>query len=443
MIIERYGRPVGSAVLLISALLLGGGHSPIRDMIVELFAAALLAIVFVTQSYARLSRQARLACFFMLAVLALPLLQMVPLPASIWQGLPGRELAAQLSQLVGQQDLSRPISLDPEATFRSATALLPPIAIFLATLSANAEERERLMKIVALGAGASLILAALQRAGGAGFDLFDSTHSNYPIGLFANRNHQADLLLIGMAAIGALWSNRDGNRRLPIAILCLIALAVGVLATGSRAGTVLLLFVVPAVVILLRGRIRTRTIGPTVLAISVILPIILVLGQSSIVRTTLGRFQDLSDLRPTIWHNTIYAVRTYWPIGSGFGTFVPVYNVSEGLDGITSVYINHAHSDYLELLLEGGVAAGALVLAYFALLATRLVRLHTVRYGLPAAIAITVLLAHSAVDYPLRTLSLATIFGLLSALLYSSRDIRSEPAPADRAVREAAESLVS
>ena len=92
--------------------------------------------------------------------------------------------------------------------------------------------------------------------------------------------------------------------------------------------------------------------------------------------------------------------------------------------------------------IEGGIAAGTLILAYLVLLATRMVRLHTVRYGLPAAIGITVLLAHSAVDYPLRTLSLATIFGLLSALLYSSRDVRREPEQAGITARQTADSLV-
>ena len=43
------------------------------------------------------------------------------------------------------------------------------------------------------------------------------------------------------------------------------------------------------------------------------------------------------------------------PIGSGLGTFVPVYAMFEKPEDASPTYVNHAHNDILEVWLETGV----------------------------------------------------------------------------------------
>src|SRR5690606_30122722 len=82
--------------------------------------------------------------------------------------------------------------------------------------------------------------------------------------------------------------------------------------------------------------------------------------------------------------------------------------------------VNHAHDEYLQWWLEGGIAALAVMLAALAVLAwTGWTLLRDVRRRpLPAAcwLALAVLLLHSVVDYPLRTLSVMTAGALLAGI---------------------------
>jgi O-antigen ligase len=107
---------------------------------------------------------------------------------------------------------------------------------------------------------------------------------------------------------------------------------------------------------------------------------------------------------------------------------------------MTYVYALHAHDDLLELLIEGGVAAGALLLCLGALLVAggaRLRRHADAGRGAPsdilpvaATIACFVPLLHSLVDYPLRTYAVAVPFGLALATVLSSA--RAQPVRAGR-----------
>ena len=81
-------------------------------------------------------------------------------------------------------------------------------------------------------------------------------------------------------------------------------------------------------------------------------------------------------------------------------------------------YINHAHNDYLELLFEGGLPAGPLLLAFVWLLASRIVETLGSQRHMAAALALVFVLVHSLVDYPLRTLAIAFSFAMLIGMLF-------------------------
>jgi hypothetical protein len=96
-------------------------------------------------------------------------------------------------------------------------------------------------------------------------------------------------------------------------------------------------------------------------------------------------------------------------------------------DIIIGSYANHAHNDFLELWLEAGIAGSILIGAFaiwFVLRSAKVWR-RSYREGVEidrsltraATLIITLLLAHSLVDYPLRTGAMMAILAFACALL--------------------------
>jgi O-antigen ligase len=132
----------------------------------------------------------------------------------------------------------------------------------------------------------------------------------------------------------------------------------------------------------------------------------------------LDRFDPASggEGRLQAWPAVLSAANNYLPLGSGVGSFDPVYRSLEQVETLKAEFFNHAHNDYLELLLEGGWLAIA-VIAVFLFWFGKQVRLawgtHLGEVGALArasTLVVPALLLHSVVDYPLRTESLAVFF---------------------------------
>ena len=85
---------------------------------------------------------------------------------------------------------------------------------------------------------------------------------------------------------------------------------------------------------------------------------------------------------------------------------------------VTVAWVNHAHNDYLELLLETGLPGLLLMLAFlgwFVLQTARVWRSPFASlFAKAATIAAAAILVHSIVDYPLRTASIVAILAGLS-----------------------------
>jgi hypothetical protein len=142
------------------------------------------------------------------------------------------------------------------------------------------------------------------------------------------------------------------------------------------------------------------------------------------------RFADdpMKDGRVTFARNTLNAAIDFMPFGAGVGTFVPVYAMfEEPSDMVGNFYINHAHNDFLEVWLETGFFGMALFAAFAIVLGIRTVELWRTppdkaneldRLLMRAAtLALPLLIAHSVVEYPLRTGAIMAIFAFACALL--------------------------
>ena len=443
-----------SAVTLISSVLLGGGTRGgfLSDAILELIAIPALLISLssliglpVWRTNTRTDVIWALAFCFGLSLL--PLLQLIPLPPSIWTKLPGRDEIANVFDLVGGGTPWMPISVSPHATWLSFLSLLPPMAIFIGTLQLGYRERRRLvLTFIAVGV-VSAFLGLLQVAQGPGSALrfFAFTNNTEAVGFFANRNHFAALLYVVLifAAAWAIdvafkygsWNELRRGAAGPIvaltsSFLLLVILITAETMTRSRAGLILTIVAMVAVFALVfTDRRNAAGGGSSKLVFAAILLAIVVTVQFALYRI-LGRFatDPLADARVVFAHNTWRAALAFMPFGSGLGTFVPVYAMLEQpSDLVAGVFANHAHNDILELLLETGIVGlifMGLFIIWFGFTTYRvwwrsassmsafdslLVRAATVAIGL--------LIAHSFVDYPLRTEAMMAAVAFSCALM--------------------------
>ena len=419
---------------LVLAVALGGGGSPapLPEMLLEW--AALAALAAVALFHPHDAPWPRYAVAFAAALLLLPALQLIPLPPAIWRDLPGREIEAAAIDLTAAEDKWMPWSVSPPRTLAALLALLVPVAAVVDSLLASSRGRRYAMAAVALMALVSAAVGAGQLAGGAHSSLrfYASSHVENLTGFQANRNSEADVLLTGLFALVALAASQRFRQWRGAAIVfgaTAILLAGAVLLTASRAGIALLVVSLAVAALVMGYRYRSWARSPKGLAVGgTALAAIAVLGWAIAANPMVGqitaRFAGGTETRPDIWRDAVYAIGQYWPWGSGIGTFVPVFVAAERLEAVDSSFPNRAHNDFLELTLEAGVAG----LVMLVVLAGILARRWAIRWRVSAApqdraelvfaAATLVLLgAHSIVDYPLRSMAVASLAGVAGGFI--------------------------
>lgn len=436
--------------LLVVMLLLGGGGSPspLPEMLLEL--AALLVVV----ATAWLARSGRLprpgtALAFAAVALAVPVLQLVPLPPQLWQALPGREVEIAALATIGHDATWMPLAMSPPRTLAALLSLIPPLVVLVLTASADRRGRGALIAVVAMVALLSALIGAAQVAGGEASPLrfYSLSHRGYLTGFHANRNATADALLIGLVALGAVFAGRGASAPPRLLALAGGAILVGaVVLTGSRAGILLLL---PTILVLAwfawQGR-ATRVPRATLAGfVAVALAALAWVGTSSqVVRSIAARFAATNDPRPELWTDALQATANHWPTGVGLGGFVPAFLAAERLEAVDPSYPNRAHNDYLELAVEAGLP-GLIVLATLSgVLVWRLWRRW--RAAAPperaelmfAGSTLFILAAHSSVDYPLRSMALAGVAGVAAGIILVPERQRRGMGPPGRVESEKA-----
>jgi hypothetical protein len=215
----------------------------------------------------------------------------------------------------------------------------------------------------------------------------------------------------------------------------LIAIVVGLVATKSRFGIFLGLVAgfcsIPLVAGLATGAERGRIIKVAAIANALALVLAFQLGFAGIAE----RIAPLSsDLRWPLVSITTKAANDYFPFGSGIGTFIPIYQRYEPLEYLQDTYVNRVHNDWVESWLEGGLASSAVVCALVAcylFLAYQSWRTgnpnsRLVAYARAGSICVALLLTHSILDYPLRTIALMVMVAISCA--FTLRANLDEPA---------------
>lgn len=441
---------IAACALIILVLIAGGGTRPalLSDLLIQLASLPVLAIA-LFQLPRTLPRDSSFALILLAAAVLLPVLQLVPLPPGVWSALPGRVEIADLYRTVGVSLPWHPLSLDPDATRSAGLTLVPAVTLFLVALQATSRERLTLLLTLGVGGMLSALFGVSQAVQGFGPPpwLSDTAfHEDTAIGFFVNRNHFAALMysLLPIAAALILIYVRGHHHHnrtvtITISVFLFVVAMIGLSASFSRAGVALGVAGCLGALLLVwttRHHMESHRWIPPVFV--VILLVLLVAQQAGLVELIRAR-SAIDEQRAAIAETTLTAIRFFLPFGTGLGTFVPVFQRFEPVTNLSPFYVNHAHNDWLELLLEGGLPAGLLLLAFLVWFGHRTWScwkaprgsgpavtpdLTVLLTGRSASLTLLLLLVHGLVDYPLRTTALMAVFALCCGLLVPPRPPR-------------------
>lgn len=449
------------AAVVLFAPLIKGGNRPLPLLTLELAALPLLAYALLRPAF--LERLPRAVLLAIGLVMLWPLAQLLPLPFSLWQSLPGHALYAEGLAAFGAPGAAgmRPLSLVPRATEAAWLALLPPLAVFLVTVSLDESALRRIVYLFLAMATVQAILGLVQFGGGSSTTFRTSLSDiGAAVGTYVNRNHLAGMLAmalpiglgllasrVGRSREGMRYQSRGLMKRLASAIsqpsrfnqgmifgaVCL-ALLLGIVFSRSRSGITLAMLGIFLSALFyglkLGGSRSTKlavllTVGGVALALQI--------GLAPV----LERFSvegALEDARWAIYATSLAGVAAFFPFGSGLGSFPEIYRRFQP-DEIRE-FVNHAHNDYLEYLFEGGLVAAVVIVLFLVLYLRawpRLVRrprwgtLSFMQAG--AGLGLLLMALHGLTEYNWHIPANAIYFALMAAVFFH----RGEPEAAPEA----------
>jgi hypothetical protein len=424
---------IGGAAVITAALVFGGGSRGglLSDVVLQLLALPVLVMalwrprtadhscgthpVDTNRANAGFFSTAAVPITILIGVLTLLVVQLAPGLGGFLRALPtGSVIAEALETSLP----NAPLSVAPHLTWQALLSLIPPCAVFLATLRLTNSERRRLTLIMLAVGVLSVFIGLLQLGQGEASRLrfYDITNQQDAVGFFANRNHFSALLycLTLFAAVWALdyarvlagltWERRFETAVFLPSLAMLTMLVVLVAAQGiarSRTGLLLTLVAMVGVLALALADRRAgakspaaRSVGAQSVGIKsvgiksvgakssspsaagsalslrwvvVVVAVALVAVIDLALYGVLERFgaDPLADPRLVFARNTITAAKMFMPFGAGVGTFVPVYGLFEQPgEALQGAYVNRAHNDFLEIWLESGVVGPVLAVLF-------------------------------------------------------------------------------
>ena len=404
----------------------------------------------------------------------LGVLQLTPLPASLWASLAGRDAyMAALISAGAALPAALPLSLYPGATWTALLSGVPSAAVFFAALYLPTSLLEKALGVLLAVGACELLLALLQFSQGSrSIFYFDMPNASGFVGSFANRNHLADFL----AMLIPLWfyrlaheSKRSGtssaahraghstleggsrlaSMRLPLWLFFGFALLVVILSTLSRGGLLSATLVLLASSLLWVRNLRQSLARRQRLGLGAVVVLFGALALFTVGLEGLRKRMDNQTLsldaqaRRTYTEATLEGARTFWPWGSGVGTFESVFPRFQA--ALSPGYVEYAHNDYAQLAMELGVLGVLLALAVAVLVLAQLRRLWTawrqekrlsndLALRCYCGLGASALLLHSVVEFNLHIPALATtaafLLGIFLRPLQPSQPVPQRSVPA-------------
>ena len=412
------GRPqTGTWLLgttLLVALLTGGGTLPglSSDTMIQLLAIATATAICLRNMQQRIDRA---VFWFMVAAMLCLVLQLLPVATDLTRStqsiLPGDNPMPEMEPAT--------ISLGPGRTIEVAVFVASLCLFLAAVLKLQYGQVLGLIPFFLAGVVCNMAGALVQYSFGRVVEIEGVLPYVMRAGFFANENHFSALVVVSIPLAFA-WFMAMRRAAPLVGYLCLCFLTL--FAAGSRAGMIIGLAVTSLSALSLRQRGVAGIVG-----------VVSGAGLLAAFGMTLRNRFDVEELvaatgRLQTFRATLDGIADNLPFGVGYGNFVTAYTAYEPGDAIFHKYMNHAHNDYLELVFEGGLPALALIAAFLVLVTMRTAQ--TIHRPLQRAVALSlgVLLVHSLVDYPLRTMALSLTMCLLLGLLFHGGAIAVPPA---------------
>jgi O-antigen ligase len=325
------------------------------------------------------------------------------------------------------------------------------IALFIAAECVRSEQsRKRFAQImIAFGVLYAFFAIAQELTFNGKIFWFHSPHfhSSAIYGSYVNRDHYAGLMemLVPIPLVVGFGHVLKGGQRALI-IFCTVLMASTIFLSGSRGG--MIAFVIELVMfatLAFRTRRRPRAVFGLAALCACVLAFLVFVGRGHV----LFRLGDLQPgIRLQITNDSMRMFLQRPILGWGLGTFPTVYPAYRSF--YTNLFVNEAHNDYAQLLVETGLIGFALMLWFLFRLYQR--GLPTSRrwefkwdgaLSLAALLGCTGMLFHSLVDFNLQIPANATFFYVLCALAASELPASSSRSKARRGATTAEESSVS
>ena len=404
---------------LLVALVIGGGTSAglATDTMVQLLAVATAATVCLRNMQRRIDRA---VFWFMIAAILCVIFQLLPLATDAIRSSQG--ILPDNYPLSGLEPVT--VSLGLGRTIEVAVYLSILCLFLTAILKLRFEQVYGLIPFFLVGVVCNMAAALVQYSFARKAAIEDVLPYVMRVGFFANDNHFSTLVFASIPVAFAWFV----AQRLPGVLLAYLAFSLlTLLAVGSRAGITIGLAVTA-----LSALSFWRKSGSAIVASISGTVLVGVIGMVVWSRFQVGKLVSLNAGRTDIFRATLDGIADNLPFGIGYGNFLTAYPAYERHDTVFDKYVNHAHNDYLELAFEGGLPAILLIAAFLVLVLLRVVQTIHLPLQRAASLAVCVILIHSLVDYPLRTMALSVTFCLLLGLLFHAGP---NAAPRTRAAR--------
>jgi putative inorganic carbon (HCO3(-)) transporter len=388
------------------------------------------------------------AIYLWLAFLFICVLQISPLPTSIIELISPNRLEDHLTSPMQWYYLSTDVGQSQVSFIKS----LGYFCIFLSCLMLiNNEKQIRKLFLVLLISGTfQAIYGVLEMLSGNGFSLiFDLPINKSATGSFVYKNHFANFLMLCLSAgIGLMVTDIEINktkqpqdwRILLISTLltsktliriCLAIMVIALVMSRSRMGNVAFFTAMTAVSLFALLLDRKRSKGLCILLVSMLIIDLFIVSkwfgldkvQQRLAETSLSQ-----ETRDEVVLDSLPIIENYPIIGSGGGSF---YSVFPGYrKSTTNGFYEHAHNDYLQILMEYGVLGftflGLLVLFSFIKAMTALKKNATAMSkgtAFACLMAYVGMLIHMTVDFPLLAPASAVYFVIFVSLPMISSNI--------------------
>lgn len=395
---------VSAYALILLATIFRGGNRYVPLSILDwlgilVFGALVLQVILGKTSHARERLGSGYRKWALLALTTLPIwiaaVQLVPLPnSSGWLAL----------------------SQAPTATWASALAGLPIAALFFCATVSDSRSLKLFVRLWLWVAVFQGLLGILQLGS---FEVlnFGGDKTVGVVGTFANRNHFASFLsmTIPLVVLGVknlkTSSEIKGIISWPM-IAVLFVLIAALFASLSRAGLVvgLVAAAVSSWLLWRPARQWHRINFPWLWALVPFLAILALAmgGLDWLSRFDATQLELSAKIREVNRLASWEAAKSFWPMGSGLGTFRYVFPQVQPPE--ISHLVDYAHNEYAQWFLELGVLFPMIAVAMLSLVGARLTELvknfdrpsQEIRLALASLTGLVAVSLHAWVDFPLR-----------------------------------------